>query len=87
VHWLLFVGEHSAHAPEAWQAGVPPPHSPSPAQARHACGVRSQMGETPPHWPDPRQPTHTPLTALHTGVAPAHIAAFVAEQAPHAPFG
>jgi hypothetical protein len=45
------------------------------------------MGEAPPHCPDPRQPTHTPLTALHTGVAPAQAAAFVAEQAPHAPFG
>jgi hypothetical protein len=87
THWLLLAAEHSAHAPDGWQAGVPPPHSPSPEHARHACVVRSQMGDAPPHCPDPRQPTQTPLTALHTGVVPAQVAAFVAEQAPQAPFG
>jgi hypothetical protein len=86
-HWDWFVAEHSAQAPDGWQAGEPPPHSPSPEHARHACVVRSQMGDAPPHWPEPRQPTHTPLTALQTGVAPEHAAAFVAEHAAHAPFG
>jgi len=35
VHSELFVAEHWPHAPDGWQAGVAPPHSPSPAQARH----------------------------------------------------
>jgi hypothetical protein len=87
THWVLFVAEHSAHAPEAWHAGETPPHSPSPVQARHACVVGSQIGLPPPHCPEPRQPTQVPDTTLHTGVAPAQDVAFVAEHAPHAPFG
>jgi hypothetical protein len=34
VHWVVFVVEHWPQAPDAWQAGVEPPHSLSPAQAR-----------------------------------------------------
>ena len=33
---LAFVAEHWPQAPDDWQAGVEPPHSPSPAQARQA---------------------------------------------------
>ena len=45
-----FVAEHWPQAPLAWQAGVVPPHSPSPAQARQACVVVLQTGAVPPHW-------------------------------------
>ncbi|HVR01926.1 MAG TPA: hypothetical protein VMT47_07335, partial [Polyangia bacterium] len=37
VHAVVLLAEHWAHAPVAWQAGVLPPHSASPAQARHVC--------------------------------------------------
>ena len=47
VQRALFAAEHSPHAPDGWQAGVAPPHSPSPAQARQACVARSQTGVAP----------------------------------------
>jgi hypothetical protein len=36
VHAVALVAEHWAQAPLPWQAGVAPPQSVSPAQARHA---------------------------------------------------
>ena len=41
--------EHWPQAPEGWQAGVAPLHSPSPPQARQVCVVVLQMGVDPPH--------------------------------------
>jgi hypothetical protein len=37
VQAARFVAEHCVQAPVEKQAGVAPPHSASPAQARHAC--------------------------------------------------
>ena len=45
------------------------------------------MGLAPAHCPEPRQPTQTPPAASQTGVVPPQVVAFVAEHAPHAPFG
>jgi hypothetical protein len=36
VHCEVLVAEHWPHAPDAWQAGVAPPQSLSPPQARQA---------------------------------------------------
>jgi hypothetical protein len=41
------VAEHWPQAPEGSQAGVAPPHSASPAQARQACVVVLQTGVAP----------------------------------------
>jgi hypothetical protein len=46
---VAFVAEHSPQAPDAWQAGVAPPHSPSPAQARHVLLATSHTGVAPEH--------------------------------------
>ena len=47
------MAEHCPHAPDdapdVWQAGVAPPHSPSPAQARQAWVVVLQTGVVPLH--------------------------------------
>jgi len=42
--------EHCPQAPHGSQAGVDPPHSPSPPQARQLCVVVLQIGVLPPHW-------------------------------------
>ena len=44
------VAEHCPQAPHGSQAGVDPPHSPSPAQARQVCVEVLQTGVFPPHW-------------------------------------
>ena len=49
VHWAVFVAEHCPHAPEAWQAGVVPPHSLSPLQARQVWVPVLHTGAVPPH--------------------------------------
>ena len=46
---VAFVAEHCPQAPVAWQAGVDPPHSLSPAQTRQTWAVVLQTGVTPPH--------------------------------------
>jgi hypothetical protein len=46
---LAFVAEHCPHAPDPWQAGVAPPHSPSPPQPRQVCVAVLQIGVVPPH--------------------------------------
>jgi len=43
------LAEHCPQAPQGSQAGVEPPHSPSPEQARHVCVVVLQTGVEPPH--------------------------------------
>jgi hypothetical protein len=82
-----FVAEHSPHEPPGWHAGATPPHSPSPAHARHVLVATLQTGLAPLQSAPLRQPTHVPTTVLHTGVAPAQAVAFVAEHAPHEPPG
>ena len=47
---LALVAEHCPQAPDAWQAGVAPPHSLSPPQARQVCVAVLQIGVVPPHW-------------------------------------
>jgi hypothetical protein len=49
THAVAFVTEHAPHAPEGWHAGVAPPQSASPAQARHVLVPASQTGFVPPH--------------------------------------
>jgi hypothetical protein len=84
---VVFPSEHWPQAPEAWQAGVAPPHSPSPAQARQVCVVVLQTGATPPHWAFDVQGTQVPLVMRQAGVLPVHLLAFVAEHTPQAPDG
>ena len=84
---FVFVGEHWPHAPDDWHAGVAPPHSPSPAQARQMCAAVLQTGVTPPHWALEMQFMHVPLETLHAGIDPVQRVVFVAEQTPHAPEG
>ena len=81
------VGEHWPQAPEAWQAGAAPLHSPSPAQARQVCAATLQTGVTPPHSAFELQFTHVPVETLHAGIEPVQRVVFVAEQTPHAPDG
>ena len=46
---LALVAEHWPQAPDASQAGVAPPQSPSPAQARQVCVAVLHTGAVPPH--------------------------------------
>jgi hypothetical protein len=87
VQAVLFVAEHSPQAPDVWQAGVAPPHSESPAQARHRWAVVLQTGVAPPHSAFVLQLAQTPSATLQTGIAPEHFVLLVAEQTPHEPFG
>jgi hypothetical protein len=86
-HFVVFVAEHCPHAPDDWQAGVAPPHSPSPAQARQVCVTVLHTGVVPPHCALDVHGTQVALAVSQTGVAPVHLVAFVAEQAPHEPLG
>ena len=45
----MLESEHWPHAPDGWHAGVAPPHSLSPVQARQVCVVVLQTGVRPPH--------------------------------------
>ena len=54
------VAEHWPQAPEGWQAGVAPPHSPSPAQARQVCVATLQTGVAPAHCAFERHGTQVP---------------------------
>jgi hypothetical protein len=55
--------EHWLQAPEGWQAGVVPPHSLSPVQARQAWNAGSQTGVAPEQSASARQATHAPAAA------------------------
>ena len=85
VHAVVLLAEHWAHAPVAWQAGVLPPHSASPAQARQVFDAVSHTGVVPWHCTLDVQGTHVPVVMLHAGVAPVHWAALLAEQGAQAP--
>jgi hypothetical protein len=61
AHALAFVAEHCPHAPESSQAGVAPPHSPSPAQTRQTWVPVLQTGVVPPHCAFDVHGTHVPV--------------------------
>ena len=85
VHLVVFVAEHCPHAPLDWQAGVVPPHSPSPPQPRQVWLVPSHTGVVPLQSALATQRTQVPDAVLQTGVAPVHWVALPAEHWPHAP--
>jgi hypothetical protein len=87
VHFVALPAEHWPHAPDGSQAGVAPPHSPSPPQARHVCVAPLQMGVVPLQSAFAVQRTHTPAVVSHTGVPPVHFVVLPAEHWPHAPDG
>jgi hypothetical protein len=63
-HWLGLPSEHWPQAPLGWHAGVAPPQSPSPAQARQTCRLVSQIGVPAPHCALLTQETQVPLPVL-----------------------
>jgi hypothetical protein len=85
-HWVVLVAEHWPHEPPGWQAGVAPPHSVSPAHARHTCVAVLHTGVLPPHCAFDVHGTHVAVGVKQTGVAPVHLVALVAEHWPHEPF-
>jgi len=87
VHFDVLEAEHWPQAPLAWHAGVAPPQSPSPAQARQVWAATLHTGVVPPHWAFEVQFTHVPVATLQAGMTPAHFVVFVAEQTPQAPPG
>ena len=70
VHATALPAEHWPQRPPGWQAGVAPPHSLSPPQARQVRNAGSQIGVDPPQSAFTRQPTHAFVPVLQTGVAP-----------------
>jgi hypothetical protein len=73
VQLAAFPAEHCPHAPVGSQAGVVPPHSPSPPHARHARNDGSQMGTEPAQSLFVRHPTHVFVVVLQSGVVPLHV--------------
>jgi hypothetical protein len=61
VHAVELVAEHWPQAPDDSQAGVAPPHSPSPAHWRHMCVVVLQTGVVPLHCAFDVQGTQVPV--------------------------
>ena len=86
-HLVTFVAEHCPHDPVAWQAGVAPPQSTSPAHGRHVCVAVLHTGVAPPQFPFETQLTQVREATSHTEVAPPQRLAFVAEHCPQAPEG
>ena len=84
-HCAALVPEHWPQAPHDSQAGVEPPHSVSPEQARQVCVAVLQTGVLPPHWVLVRHGTQVDVAVSQTGVAPVQAVAFVAEHWPQAP--
>ena len=87
VHSVALVPEHWPHAPEGWHAGVAPPHSLSPAQARHAWKVASHSGADVGQSASARHDTQLPADTRQSGRAPVQRVALPAEHSPHAPDG
>ena len=87
VHCVLLLAEHWPQDPELWQAGVAPPHSLSPAQARQMWVVVLQTGLVPPHSALVMQLTQVPLGTSQAGMLPVQRILLVAEQIPQAPDG
>ena len=87
VQRIVFIVVHSVHAPASippvWQAGVFPPHSLSPAQARHLCVLPSQMGRLAVLQSAlPRHSTHRLLITRQRGAAIGHCASIVQKPPP-----
>ena len=82
---VALVAEHCAQAPLPWQAGVAPPQSESPAQARQTWVVVLQTGFVSPHCAFEVHGTQVDVAVKQTGVAPEQAVAFVAEHWPQAP--
>jgi hypothetical protein len=72
VQAVALVAEHCPHAPDDWQAGVAPPHSLSPLQARQVRKAGSHTGVVPPQSASARHPTQVLVAVRQTGVAPEH---------------
>ena len=60
VQATLFENEHWPQAPDGSQAGVAPPHSLSPPQARQVWKATSQTGVVPEQSASARQRTQVP---------------------------
>jgi hypothetical protein len=73
THAVELPIEHCPHAPDDWQAGVLPPHSPSPEQPRQLRKAGSQTGVEPAQSVLPRQPTQVFVDGLQSGVAPPQV--------------
>jgi hypothetical protein len=84
---VLLVLEHWPQAPVGSQAGVAPPQSLSPAQARQACDAVLHTGVAPPHCAFVVQPTQVPDGTSQTAVAPLQAVTLVLEHWPQAPVG
>jgi hypothetical protein len=82
---VVFVPEHCPQAPDAWQAGVVPPHSLSPPQALQVWVPPSQIGVVPLQSALATQRTQVPVAVLQTGVDPTHWVPLPAEHWPQAP--
>jgi hypothetical protein len=87
LHEALLVAEQAPHAPEGWQAGAAPLHSPSMAQPRQLCAVASQTGWSAGQSASFVQAMQSPEVASQIGVAPAQEAVLVAEHWPQDPLG
>ena len=74
VHATALPAEHWPHRPLDWQAGVAPPHSLSPPQARQVRNAGSQIGVVPPQSALTRHPTQAFVLVLQTGVTPEQCA-------------
>jgi hypothetical protein len=84
---LVFVAEQAPQAPPGWQAGVPPLHSPSPAQPRQVCVPVSHIGRVPPHWAAVEQTEQVPVATSQVDGEPVQSVLLLAEQTPQAPPG
>ena len=85
VQRAVLPSAHCPQAPVGSQAGVAPPHSASPAQARQVCVARLHTGAVPAHWASATHATHVPAPTSHAGVAPVQADAFEAEHWPQVP--
>jgi hypothetical protein len=63
VQAVAFEAEHWPQAPLAWQAGLVPPHSESPAQARHEWKAGSHTGAALGQSASARHGTQVPVVA------------------------
>ena len=87
VQAVRLVAEHWLQAPLAWQAGVAPPHSPSPAQARQVLIAVLQTGLVPAHCASEVHATQVPEEMSQAGIDAGHWVRLVAEHTPQAPLG
>ena len=88
VQRVVLVAEQTPHAPDGWQAGVPPlPQSASPPQARQVWLDVSQTGVVPEQSALARHETQVPVDVRQSGVPPVQRSELFAEHWPHVPPG